>query len=217
MDWIDLAQYRARWLAIVNAVMNESRKMRANSWLAEGLLTSQEGLCSMELVGWLVGYTHESGQRWALWTRSLIFRIFWQRTLLHGRGQQWYRSYRILWRLSILLLFCGTTLLWVGDHPLVERWHPAIIYSVTIVTHGRRWPVRIAEAWDALLENRKGICQVFVPLVLTSLPSVVVHDVGHNRHRSEVACNEEPAWSWLVKEQVIRKSKIEIESRRVSD
>ena len=31
MDWIDLAQYRARWLAIVNAVMNESRKMRANS------------------------------------------------------------------------------------------------------------------------------------------------------------------------------------------
>jgi len=58
MDWIDLAQYRARWLAIVNAVMNESRKMRANSWLAEGLLTSQEGLCSMELVGWLVGWLY---------------------------------------------------------------------------------------------------------------------------------------------------------------
>ena len=38
-------------------------------------------------------------------------------------------------------------------------------------------------------------CQVVVPLVLTSLPGVVVHDVGHNRHRSEVACNEEPAWS----------------------
>jgi hypothetical protein len=39
MDWIDVAQDRDRWRALVNPVIK----------LAEDLLDSQEGLCSMEL------------------------------------------------------------------------------------------------------------------------------------------------------------------------
>jgi hypothetical protein len=31
MDWIDLAQYRAWWLALVNAVMNGFRNMPVTS------------------------------------------------------------------------------------------------------------------------------------------------------------------------------------------
>jgi uncharacterized alpha-E superfamily protein len=42
MDWIDLAQDRDRWLAVVTA------KMLGISGLAEDLLVSQEGFCFMK-------------------------------------------------------------------------------------------------------------------------------------------------------------------------
>jgi len=49
MEWIDLAQDRERWQALVNAVMNfEFHKMRGIFLVAENLLASQEGLFSME-------------------------------------------------------------------------------------------------------------------------------------------------------------------------
>ena len=48
MDWINLAEDRYRWRAVLNAVMNH--KMRGISWLANDLLVSQEVLCSMELA-----------------------------------------------------------------------------------------------------------------------------------------------------------------------
>jgi hypothetical protein len=50
MCWIDVAQDKDRWQALVNAVMNFwVHKMRGISRLAESLLASEEGL-SMELV-----------------------------------------------------------------------------------------------------------------------------------------------------------------------
>jgi hypothetical protein len=48
MGWIDMAQDRDRWRAVVNAF--GFHKMRGISWLAEDLLASQEGLCFMKLV-----------------------------------------------------------------------------------------------------------------------------------------------------------------------
>ena len=49
MDWIEPAQDRDRWWALVNAVMNLGvHKMRGIFWLAANWLASQEGLCSME-------------------------------------------------------------------------------------------------------------------------------------------------------------------------
>jgi hypothetical protein len=51
MGWIDMAKDTDRWRALVNAVMNIGfHKMRGISCVAEDLLASQEGLCSMESV-----------------------------------------------------------------------------------------------------------------------------------------------------------------------
>jgi hypothetical protein len=47
MDWIDLAQDRDQWRAIVNTAM---KLMLGSSWIASQLLDSQEGLSSMKLV-----------------------------------------------------------------------------------------------------------------------------------------------------------------------
>jgi hypothetical protein len=59
MDWIDLAQDRDQWKALVNMVMNlRVHKMLGNSSVAERLAASQEGLSSMELVKCLYKYAY---------------------------------------------------------------------------------------------------------------------------------------------------------------
>jgi hypothetical protein len=56
MDWIDLAQERDQWRALVNTVRNLRihsfgfHKMLGNSLVVAELAASQEGLSSMELV-----------------------------------------------------------------------------------------------------------------------------------------------------------------------
>jgi hypothetical protein len=52
MDWIDLAQDKDQWRALVNTVMNLRgfHKMLGSSWVAVQLSASQEGISSMELV-----------------------------------------------------------------------------------------------------------------------------------------------------------------------
>jgi hypothetical protein len=56
VDWIDLAQDRDRWWAVVHTVMNLQVPLNAgNSLSSLDILASQEGLCSMELVVNLTG------------------------------------------------------------------------------------------------------------------------------------------------------------------
>jgi hypothetical protein len=48
LEWIDLAQERDRWRAVVNEVMDfRFHKIRGVSWLTEDLLSPQEGQCSI--------------------------------------------------------------------------------------------------------------------------------------------------------------------------
>ena len=49
MDWIDLAQDRDRWRALVNAKMKlRVHKLRGISSVAEDLVAFREGMCCME-------------------------------------------------------------------------------------------------------------------------------------------------------------------------
>jgi hypothetical protein len=57
MEWINFAQFRDKWPAFVN--MNTSSpvfKMLGIYTRAEEMLTSENWLCSTELVSWLVSY-----------------------------------------------------------------------------------------------------------------------------------------------------------------
>jgi hypothetical protein len=48
MEWIELAQVKDRWRALVNAVVNLWVQYNVGNFLTENRLASQEGLCSTE-------------------------------------------------------------------------------------------------------------------------------------------------------------------------
>jgi hypothetical protein len=52
VDWIELAQHRERRRAFVNTAVNLRVQMRAISWLAHDLFTSQEELCPWRQYRW---------------------------------------------------------------------------------------------------------------------------------------------------------------------
>jgi hypothetical protein len=55
MDWTNLAEDRDKWLIHANVVINfRFHAIRRISWLAEKLLDSQEGLCCVDLVVYLL-------------------------------------------------------------------------------------------------------------------------------------------------------------------
>jgi hypothetical protein len=51
-----LTQDGNQWWVVVNTVMNPRVPKKAWNFLTEWLCASQEGLCSIELVSWLVGW-----------------------------------------------------------------------------------------------------------------------------------------------------------------
>jgi len=54
MDWTDLVQDGNGLRAVMSAVMNLRVPYNSSDLLPENLLVSYEGLCSMELVSYLV-------------------------------------------------------------------------------------------------------------------------------------------------------------------
>jgi hypothetical protein len=46
MDWIDLVQYRDRWRALVDTIINLHLHLE-HSWVAVQVMASQEGLSSI--------------------------------------------------------------------------------------------------------------------------------------------------------------------------
>jgi hypothetical protein len=48
LNWINLAQNRDRWWALVDMIMTLVVPKNGRNFLTEGPLASEEGLCSME-------------------------------------------------------------------------------------------------------------------------------------------------------------------------
>jgi hypothetical protein len=51
LDWTALAYFRDKRRAVVNTVMNLRVQQNAGNVVVEALSVSQQGLCSVELVG----------------------------------------------------------------------------------------------------------------------------------------------------------------------
>jgi hypothetical protein len=74
MDWIDLAQNRGQWRALLNTVMNlRSHKMLGSSWVAAQLTASQKGLSSMS--EWVSECVHVYTYIYAIYMNLYVFRL----------------------------------------------------------------------------------------------------------------------------------------------